>query len=71
MSEGILKALMQLFALVAAPDQDAASRRIIVRNYLSLHLNNQLIEEYLFLFDEHRQIYEKKFTGKTRMPKLY
>ena len=44
MSEGILKALMQLFALVAAPDQDAASRREIVRNYLSLHLNQQLIE---------------------------
>jgi hypothetical protein len=35
MSEGILKALMQLFALVAAPDQDAASRRKVVRNYLA------------------------------------
>jgi ABC-type multidrug transport system ATPase subunit/plasmid maintenance system antidote protein VapI len=71
MSEGILKALMQLFALVAAPDQDAASRRKIVRNYLSLHLNNKLIEEYLLLFDQHRQIYLKKITEKYRIPKLY
>jgi ABC-type multidrug transport system ATPase subunit len=71
MSEGILKALMQLFALVAAPDQDAASRRKVVRNYLSLHLNNQLIEEYLVLFDQHRQTYRQKLKEKTRIPKLY
>lgn len=71
MSEGILKALMQLFALVAAPDQDAASRREIVRNYLSLHLNQQLIEEYLQLFDAHRNSYQKKIKEKTRIPKLY
>ncbi|MDK2842352.1 MAG: hypothetical protein PWQ17_1858, partial [Anaerophaga sp.] len=71
MSEGILKALMQLFALVAAPDQDAVSRRKVVRNYLSLHLNNQLIEEYLILFDQHRQTYRQKLKEKTRIPKLY
>jgi ABC-type multidrug transport system ATPase subunit len=71
MSEGILKALMQLFALVAAPDQDAASRRKVVRNYLSLHLNHQLIEEYLQLFDAHRYAYREKIKEKTRIPKLY
>jgi ABC-type multidrug transport system ATPase subunit len=71
MSEGILKALMQLFALVAAPDQDAASRRKVVRNYLSLQLNHQLIEEYLQLFDAHRSTYREKIKEKTRIPKLY
>lgn len=71
MSEGILKALMQLFALVAAPDQDAASRRKVVRNYLSLQLNHQLIEEYLKLFDSHRSTYREKIKEKTRIPKLY
>jgi ABC-type multidrug transport system ATPase subunit/ABC-type multidrug transport system permease subunit len=62
---------MQLFALVAAPDQDAASRRKVVRNYLSLQLNHQLIEEYLQLFDEHRSTYREKNKEKTRIPKLY
>ncbi|MFO8001951.1 MAG: ATP-binding cassette domain-containing protein [Marinilabilia sp.] len=71
MSEGILKALMQLFALVAAPDQEAEPRRKVVQNYLSLHLNSQLIEEYLKLFDEHQQIYREKLKEKDRVPKLY
>jgi len=71
MSEEILKALMQLFALVAVPDQEAGSRRRIVKNYLSLHLNNQLIEEYLRLFDEHQQTYREKLKKKGRIPKLH
>lgn len=71
MSEGILKALMQLFALVAAPEQDATSGRKVVQNYLSLQLNQQLIEEYLHLFDNHRRTYREKTKEKTRIPKLY
>ncbi|MGQ1891546.1 ATP-binding cassette domain-containing protein [Thermophagus sp. OGC60D27] len=71
MSEGILKALMQLFALIAVPVQDAESRRNIVRDYLSLHLNTQLIEEYLALFDQHCLTFQKKLKEKTRVPKLY
>ncbi|MFW5754398.1 MAG: ATP-binding cassette domain-containing protein, partial [Marinilabiliaceae bacterium] len=71
MSEEILKALMQLFALVAVPDQEAGSRRRIVQNYLALHLNNQLIEEYLRLFDKHQQAYREKLKEKGRTPKLH
>jgi ABC-type multidrug transport system ATPase subunit len=71
MSEGILKALMQLFALVAAPEQDATSGRKVVQNYLSLQLNRQLIEEYLQLFDNHRSAYREKTKEKNRIPKLY
>jgi ABC-type multidrug transport system ATPase subunit len=71
MSEGILKALMQLFALVAAPAEDVVSRRKVVRNYLALQLNNQLIEEYLLLFDQHLNIYRDKLKEKRRLPKFF
>jgi len=71
MSEEILKALMQLFALVAVPDKEAEPRRKIVHNYLSLNLNSQLIEEYLHLFDEHQKAYREKLKEKDRIPKLY
>jgi ABC-type multidrug transport system ATPase subunit len=51
MSEGILKALMQLFALVAFSKDDSHSRRSIVRNFLSQQLSQQQVDEYLKLFD--------------------
>ncbi|PWD98682.1 ATP-binding cassette domain-containing protein [Marinilabilia rubra] len=71
MSEGILKALMQLFALVAAPSEDVVSRRKVVRNYLALQLNNQLIEEYLLLFDQHLKTYREKLKEKSRQQKFF
>ncbi len=71
MSEGILKALMQLFALVAAPWEEEGSRRNIVRNYLSQHLNSQLIEEYLDLFDYHQNIHRERLKEKDKAPKRY
>ncbi len=71
MSEGILKALMQLFALVAAPWEDAGSRRNVVRNYLSQHLNSQSIEEYLTLYDQHQSTHREKMQEKNRAPKRY
>ena len=54
MSEEILKALMELFALIVKQD-----RGILVneREYVSVFLNKQLtsesVKEYLALFDEH------------------
>ncbi len=51
MSERILKALIQLFALVALPSKEAESRRKIVQSFLSQQLNQQLSQEYLALFD--------------------
>jgi hypothetical protein len=51
MSERILKALIQLFALVALPSKEAESRRKIVQSFLSQQLNQQLTQEYLALFD--------------------
>ena len=54
MSEPILMALVQLFAIVAASVKKNISEnsRKILESYLSQHLNNQELEEYLKLFDE-------------------
>lgn len=54
MSEPILMALVQLFALVAASGQQAnrESTRTIISSFLKSHLNSQELEEYLKLFDE-------------------
>lgn len=60
MSERILKALMQLFALIAKVDIDEETGEIsldsrgrkIVQNFLSQELNQAFVKEYLGLFDE-------------------
>ncbi|MBI5010876.1 MAG: ATP-binding cassette domain-containing protein [Bacteroidia bacterium] len=56
MSEAILKALMQLFALIGDIHDDTvvtAREKNIVRLFLSRHLNNDLIEKYMGLFEEY------------------
>jgi len=54
MSEPILMALVQLFAIVAASvkKQISANTRTILESYLRQHLNSHELEEYLKLFDE-------------------
>lgn len=54
MSEPILMALVQLFAIVAASlkKQVSGNSRTILESYLRQHLNNRELEEYLKLFDE-------------------
>ncbi len=62
MNENILKALLRLFAIVANVDEQGlspASRRI-VENYLSLHLSQDLVDEYLKLFDHYLKIHHPK-----------
>src|ERR1035437_1448604 len=51
MSERILKALMQLFAIIARPDSDANDRKMVVAAYLNQLLNKELAEKYLVVFD--------------------
>ncbi len=60
MSEEILKALVQLFALIAFPDKDNDFRRDIVRNYLVSQLNAQMANEYFKLYEEFYQIHVTK-----------
>ncbi|HER08327.1 MAG TPA: ATP-binding cassette domain-containing protein, partial [Bacteroides sp.] len=71
MSEEILKALMQLFAIVARPEGDATDRRLVVESFLKRQLNQELVAEYLEVFDEfyrkHVEEEEEKVTRKQRL----
>lgn len=52
MSERILKALMQLFALVAKDESFSDSGRKVVRVFLEQQLNKELVLQYLEIFDQ-------------------
>ncbi|HAN00761.1 MAG TPA: ABC transporter [Marinilabiliales bacterium] len=60
MSESILKALMQLFAIIAHVNKDGVSdkSRSIVESYLKLLLSLAQVKEYLEVFDEYIQIHQ-------------
>ena len=64
MSERILKALMQLFAIIARVDGVNNSGRVVVQSFLKQQLNQELVDQYLALFDEflesHHQVAKKK-----------
>ncbi len=52
MSEEILKALMQLFAIIAKQDEGVElNEREYVKNFLTQQLNDEAVNEYLSLFD--------------------
>jgi len=56
MSEAILKALMQLFALISDIHDDTvitAREKNIVRIFLIRHLNNELVGNYMGMFEEY------------------
>ncbi len=70
MSEEILKALMQLFAIVSRPGSDASERRSMVESFLSRQLNQELAAVYLDVFDKFfKQVMEEdaKVTKKERL----
>ena len=52
MSERILKALMQLFSIVSEAEDISVNSRNIVETFLKQQLNQQLVDEYLKLYDE-------------------
>jgi ABC-type multidrug transport system ATPase subunit len=60
MSEKILKALMQLFAIIARPDSSRSDRKTVVKSFLSRQLNAELVEEYLGVFDEYYTLHQEK-----------
>ncbi len=70
MSEEILKALMQLFAIVSRPGSDASERRLMVESFLSRQLNQELVAVYRDIFDSFfKQVMEEdaKVTKKERL----
>ncbi len=64
MSERILKALMQMFAIIAKVDGINDSGRLIVQTFLKQQLNQELVDQYLAIFDEfleaHHQVAKRK-----------
>jgi ABC-type multidrug transport system ATPase subunit/uncharacterized tellurite resistance protein B-like protein len=60
MSEQILKALMQLFAIIARPESNSSDRRTVVISFLKRQLNEDLVNEYLKVFDHYYNIYQDK-----------
>jgi ABC-type multidrug transport system ATPase subunit len=53
MSEQILKALMELFAIIARPESDSSDRRTVVSSFLKRQLNEELVKDYIEVFDEY------------------
>ena len=66
MSERILKALMQLFSIVADAEDISGKSRKIVESFLTQQLNQELVEEYLKLFDEFLEAKTRKADGKKK-----
>ncbi len=60
MSEKILKALMQLFAIIARPESNESDRRTVVASFLKRQLNKELVDVYLDVFDGYYQIHQEK-----------
>jgi ABC transport system ATP-binding/permease protein len=53
MSEKILKALMELFAIITSPYSSGKDRRNVVQSFLERQLNLELVRDYITLFDEY------------------
>lgn len=66
MSERILKALMQLFSIVSDTEELTANSRNIVESFLKQQLNQQLVKEYLRLYDDFIEAKNKKSEGSKR-----
>jgi ABC transport system ATP-binding/permease protein len=77
MSESILKALMQLFAIIAHPEDDldgsdgetSSDRRSVVETFLKQQLNQELVREYLKVFDYYYDLYQEKQSEKSKTKK--
>jgi ABC-type multidrug transport system ATPase subunit len=63
MSEAILKALMQLFALIIDIDeaQEISEReRAIIRSFLNRQLSSELVDKYMKVFDGYLNLYHQE-----------
>ena len=60
MSEKIMKALMQLFAIIARPDSSKDERISVVESFLKRQLNHEIVQEYLKVFEEYYSLHQEK-----------
>lgn len=58
MSERILRALMQMFAIIAKVDGINNTGRLIVQSFLKQQLNQEQVEIYLKVFDEYLESHQ-------------
>lgn len=65
MSESILNALMQLFALIANTSQVSAKGKKIVDAFLRQHLTRRLADEYLDLFENYADFFNRDISPKS------
>ena len=73
MSERILKALMQLFAIIARVDGVTNDGRAIVQGFLKQQLSSDLVDQYLTIFDEYLEAHHstsKKKDGTAKRTSL-
>lgn len=61
MSEKLLKALMELFAIIAEVDAEEADNksRIVVEHFLNQRLSKDQVEEYLGIYDDYLETHHK------------
>ena len=69
MSEKILQALMQLFAIGAALERLTLQSRSVVEGFLRQQVSLQRVDEYLRLFDEYMEKYSGSSDDITRTRK--
>src|SRR5688572_3452768 len=73
MSERILRALMQMFAIIAKVDGINNTGRQIVQSFLKQQLNLELVETYLRVFDDYLEAHQnasKKKEGAAKRTSL-
>ena len=69
MSEQILKALMQLFAIISRPESEPSERRKVIEGFLRKQLNQQLAHEYIQIFDDYYHQYQEKYKDQEKYRK--
>lgn len=70
MSDKILKALIQLFAIIGKPDEiNGSASRNTVALFLKQALNSEQVNEYLELYDYFRKTYDNTSDGEKRIKK--
>jgi ABC-type multidrug transport system ATPase subunit len=63
MSERILKALMQLFALIAKDEGLGKGSMVVVKRFLGQQLNKELVYQYMAVFDQYYEKYHGNIKG--------
>ncbi len=60
MSQRILRALMQLFALIASPVKQKQGRKNIVESFLLEQLSKEQVDEYMKIYEQYVTQYQKR-----------